>query len=81
MPGFSDSTVTVYLTNSYGEQFSGNKEYPAGTTIGQLFEQATNSANPDLFMIRLNGAVDPSASTVLSTGDRITITPLQIKSA
>lgn len=79
--GSPSGSITIYLSNSYGASFAGNKEISAGTTIGDLFRQECGDADPDLFMIRHNGDRDPSSNTVLVDNDTVSFTPVKIKGA
>lgn len=81
MTGFSQGQVTIHLTNSYGAQYQGPLTVPSTMTLGELFDQETNGGDPELFLIRHNAVRDPSATTVLREGDRVSITPVAIKAA
>lgn len=79
--GSPSGSITIYLSNSYGRSFAGNKTIPAGFTIGDLFKQECGDADSNLFMIRHNGDKDPSSTTVLQDNDTVSFTPVKIKGA
>jgi len=72
--------MKIFYINNSGSGFANEIEIPAGTTLGQLFEQKMPGADPADYLIRLNRHPATSAE-VLVEGSRVSITPTKIEGA
>ena len=71
--------IEIFLINNEGGGFADKKVITQDTTVAALVAvEVTNT--PEQYTIRLNGS-EVSPETVLSNGDRLTITPVKIKGA
>jgi len=73
--------ITIYLTSSIGAGFVGNKEYPAGFTLGELVSQETGQDEDIAFNnyhVRVNRQATEDVETVLLHGMRVTISPKKV---
>ena len=71
--------ITVKLLDSSATGGTRNIEVSTGTTVSQLISAHT-SANPSSCMVRVNRAT-ADLETVITDGDRVTVTPTNIKGA
>ncbi len=71
--------ITVKLLDSSATGGTRNIEVTTGTTVSQLISAHT-SANPSSCMVRVNRAT-ADLETVITDGDRVTVTPTNIKGA
>ena len=83
--GFAESVTTFKITYvaTDGGGFVGEVDVAPGTTIGQFFYNRLGStANPTHYTIRVNRVDEQVAgSRVLVAGDKVFITPRNIKGA
>ena len=71
--------ITVKLLDSSASGGTRNVEVSVGTTVSQLISAHT-SANPESCMVRVNRAT-ADLETIITDGDRVTVTPTNIKGA
>ncbi len=72
--------MQILVINNDGGGFADYTEVAEGTTVTQLFQRQTGSADPSSYLIRVNRQ-PCSADQVLQEGDRISITPTKIEGA
>lgn len=72
--------MQILVINNDGGGFADYIEVAEGTTVRQLFQRQTGSADPSSYLIRVNRQ-PCSADQVLQEGDRISITPTKIEGA
>jgi sulfur carrier protein ThiS len=75
-----NENVTVTYVNSNGEGFAQRVEVPAGTTIDCFVSARTGELNSSTQVIRVNRDI-VARDYVLKEGDRIVVTPTNIKGA
>ena len=71
--------ITVNLLDSSATGGTRNVEVSVGTTVSQLISAHT-SANPESCMVRVNRAT-ADLETIVTDGDRMPVTPTNIKGA
>ena len=71
--------ITVKLLDSSATGGTRNVEVSVGTTVSQLISAHTG-ANPESCMVRVNRA-SANLETIVTDGDRVTVTPTNIKGA
>lgn len=71
--------ITVKLLDSSATGGTRSVEVSTGTTVSQLISAHTG-ANPSSCMVRVNRA-SADLETIVSDGDRVTVTPTNIKGA
>lgn len=76
----SNNTVKIIFVDNSGQGFVDNIVIPAGTTILNFVKSKTNNADPSRFVIRVN-RVRPEADYVIQDGDKVTISPQNVKGA
>ncbi len=69
--------ISIAVINDFGGGFSGPMEVPAGTTVGQLFEQLNPGQMARNFLIRVNRD-STTADRVLQPEDKVSVTPLKV---
>jgi len=72
--------MRVLLVNNEGVGFADYIEVNDGITVAELFTQQMGDRSPDSFMVRVNRE-QVSGDSVLTEGDRVTITPTNIEGA
>lgn len=73
--------IKVNFINHTGGGFVENREFPAGTTAGELFyREMGGQADPSKFYIRVNRQ-EATRNQELQSGDTVSITPVNIKGA
>jgi hypothetical protein len=72
--------MRILFLNHGGGGFADHIDVPAGTTLGQLFEEKLPGSNPQDYLVRLNRQ-PASADEVLAEGCRVSITPTKIEGA
>lgn len=72
--------MQILVINNDGGGFADYIEVAEGTTVTQLFQRQTGSADPSGYLIRVNRQ-PCSADQTLQEGDRISITPTKIEGA
>lgn len=74
----SGKSNTVYFINAAGGGFSDTLEVEVGCTVAELFEDMMKGAKPESYLIMVN-RMPVAADEVIQDGDRVSITPVQVK--
>lgn len=73
--------MRIHLVHNRGSGYSGYKDIPNGTTIGDLFfREMGRESRPGDFLIRVNQE-EVKASQVLQEDDYVSITPTKVSGA
>jgi sulfur carrier protein ThiS len=72
--------MKILVINNDGGGFADYIEFPAETTVRNLFQQQIQSGKPENYLIRVNRQPVPS-DQVLQEGDRVSFTPVKIEGA
>lgn len=70
--------IKAYFINAAGGGYSEVLEVDQGCTVEELFESMMEGCNPKNYLILVNRG-PAAADEVIQDGDRISITPVQVK--
>ncbi len=70
--------IKAFFINAAGGGFADQLEVDQGCTVEELFESMMEGCKPKDYLILVNRA-PASADEVIQDGDRISITPVQVK--
>lgn len=74
-----DNTITILFLNFDGGGFATPHRMPVGTTLDEFIEMHSDN-DPSEHKIRVNRSV-AAKDHVLQDGDKVTMTPLNVKGA
>ncbi len=72
--------MKVMFVNNNGGGFAGRIDVATDTSVGEFFVQNFPDGNPDSYKIRVNRE-NVTRDHVLQDGDRVTVTPTNVKGA
>ena len=78
--GNEQRVINILYTDNAGNGLSRNVQVNVGTTIASLMEDKVGSSNPKDHMVRCNG-MPTTGEVVLSDGDSVAVTPVNVKGA
>lgn len=76
--GGSGKANTVYFINAAGGGYSDTLGVEVGCTVAELFDEMMEGAKPENYLIMVN-RMPVAADEVIQDGDRVSITPVQVK--